>query len=385
VHVLVNATSARLGGGITVLRNLLPALVAEDGGENRYTVVALDEVAGRMDPGHERIRFVPFRHRGMTGRLFWEQLSLPLLAATGRAEVLLSPANLGVLGAPLPQVLMFQNMAPFDPSVCARTEGARHRRLSLLRWLGIASAHAVKRLVFISRFAQRSILPQVRVSAERSDCIYLGRDPAFTPSALMRAPEVLGRLGVERPYVLSVSHFYQYKNFVELVRGFALARPSLPAETSLVIAGGEHEAEYAARVRRVIAEEHLEGAVRLLGEVPYESLPPLYAAASLFVFPSSCENFPNILVEGMASGAPTLASRLGPMPEIAGDGAAYFDPFDPADIARSIVEAWRKPGVRDALRAAGLERAERYRWNETARGLLDVLARAAHPERSRGA
>ena len=32
MRILINATSARLGGGVTVLRNLLPALCAQDGG-----------------------------------------------------------------------------------------------------------------------------------------------------------------------------------------------------------------------------------------------------------------------------------------------------------------------------------------------------------------
>lgn len=376
MHVLVNGTSARLGGGITVLRNLLPAFAAEDGGRHRYTVVALDEVARVLDPGHPRIRVVPFRHKGMAGRLFWEQISLPARATSGRADVLLSPANLGVLGAPLPQVLMFQNMAPFDPSVCSRADGALYRRLSLLKWLGIASAHAVKKLVFISRFAQRSILPQLGVSALRSECIYLGSDPSFRPAALERAPSTLARLDVRRPYVLTVSNFYLYKNFVQLVRGFARSRAQLPADVTLVIAGAEHDAAYAARVRQTVEQEAVGTSVRLLGQVPYEDLPALYAAASLFVFPSSCENFPNILVEGMASGAPTLASKLGPMPEIAGDGAAYFDPFDPDDIARCIVEAWKSPELRERLRAAGMAQAAKYRWSDTARSLLGVLEAA---------
>jgi glycosyltransferase involved in cell wall biosynthesis len=377
MRILVNATSARLGGGITVLRNLLPALAAVDGGRHEYTVVALADVAAAMDPNDPRIHFVPFRHKGLGARLFWEQLSLPLRAALTRADVLFCPANVAVPGAPVPQVLMFQNMAPFDARVCATASRPVRRRLAVLRWLGIASARAAKRLVFISRFAQRWILPQLHISPLSSDCVYLGRDAAFTPAALERAPATLARLGLRRPYVLSVSHFYHYKNFVELVRGFARARPRLPPEATLAIAGGEHNTEYAAQVRAAIAEAGIASSVKLLGEVPYADLPPLYAAAHLFAFPSSCENFPNILVEGLASGAPTLASRVGPMQEIARDGAAYFDPFDPDDIARAISEAWSDAPARDSLRQRGIAQAGRFDWEETARQLLPVLERAA--------
>ena len=57
MRILVNPTSARLGGGITVLRNLLPALVAVDGGRHEYFVVAHADAAQAMDPKHPRVHF----------------------------------------------------------------------------------------------------------------------------------------------------------------------------------------------------------------------------------------------------------------------------------------------------------------------------------------
>jgi hypothetical protein len=39
MKILINETSAQLGGGITVLRNLLPALASEDGGRNQYDLL----------------------------------------------------------------------------------------------------------------------------------------------------------------------------------------------------------------------------------------------------------------------------------------------------------------------------------------------------------
>ncbi|GAB4197910.1 MAG: hypothetical protein OHK0013_06520 [Sandaracinaceae bacterium] len=208
--------------------------------------------------------------------------------------------------------------------------------------------------------------------------MYLGRDPAFRPEAAHgeRADALAARLGLPARYLLSVSQFYFYKNFVELVDGFARALPSIPDDVALVIAGAEHEADYAAAVRARIASHGLESRVRLVGPVPYAELPALYARAVAFVFPSTVENFPNILVEGLASGAPTFASKLGPMPEIAGDGASYFDPYDPGDIARAIVRAVQDVALRATLRERGLARVERYAWSSTARQLLEVFEEA---------
>ena len=73
------------------------------------------------------------------------------------------------------------------------------------------------------------------------------------------------------------------------------------------------------------------------GTVPHEQLNAHYAAANLCVFASSCENMPNILLEGMASGLPIACSNRGPMSEILGDAGLYFDP----EVVDSIAEAIR--------------------------------------------
>jgi glycosyltransferase involved in cell wall biosynthesis len=375
MNVLINATSVRLGGGITVIRNLLPAMLAADNGRHRYTVVARTEIREWLDPGHERVRFLTSSLGGRSSltRFLWEQVAVPLHAGFGPTDVLLSPANLAVAMSPVPQVMIFQNMAPFEPDVVSRMTRSKTRRLNVLRELGIASARQVQAVVFISEYARRAIGAQLRIGSDQSHRVYLGRDLAFSPSAIERAPEILTQLGVRQPYMLSVSQFYAYKNFIELVIGFSRARRFLPDNVPLYIAGAEHESDYVASVRQVIHREGLTERVHLLGHVPYDKLPALYAAASLFLFPSTCENFPNILVEAMASGVPTLASKLGSMPEIAGDGAAYFDPFNTEDIARQIGHYWNDESARDALRDRGIQRSQCYSWDETAHRMLNIL------------
>ncbi|MDH5672678.1 MAG: glycosyltransferase family 4 protein [Myxococcales bacterium] len=374
MHVVVNATSARLGGGITVLRNLLPAMLEVDEGRHRYTVLASSEIAEALDSPEDRLRFVPLplERFGLPARLAWEQLAGPLLSLREKADVLLSPANLALGLSPVPQVLVIQNVAPFDAEVVARANRMQKARFEALRLLGIASARRCQRVVFLSDYSQRAVAPQLGVPDSRCRRIYLGRDERFAPEASAQP----GPERARRPYLLSVSQFYHYKNFVELVEGFALAAEDLPQELSLVLAGAEHEPDYVARVRAAVARHGLGERVVFAGHVPYEELPALYAGAEVFLFPSTCENFPNILVEGLASGTPTLAAALGPMPEIAGEGARYFNPHSPRSIADAILELWRDPEARAALSRRGVEQARRYHWERCARELLAVLVEA---------
>jgi glycosyltransferase involved in cell wall biosynthesis len=379
MKILINATSVRLGGGITVIRNLLPALAAEDGGRNEYVVFGREDVRRQLDTGSERVHFATSRLGGgsMLSRLFWEQLEVPTRALLASADLVLSPANIAVLACPRPQVLMFQNAAPFDADVVARSTPARQRRFWLLRALGVVSAHLARRIIFISDFQRDLILPKLAVAPGKTCRIYLGRDSAFGPAAGARADAVAAGLGIRRPYLLAVSQFYAYKNFVELVIGFARARHALPPEVQLVIAGAEHERDYAELVRRTAAREGIIDQVRLIGHVPYADLPALYAGAELFLFPSTCESFPNILIEGMASGTPTLASNRASTAELAGEGAVYFDPFEPDEIAAQIVRLWHDERARAELRARGIAQSQRYSWRQTARETLQVFAEVA--------
>lgn len=379
MKILINATSARLGGGITVIRNLLPALAAEDGGRNEYVVFGGDDVRERLQIGAPRVRFVvsQLSGRSAVSRLIWEQLELPTRAVITSTDLVFSPANIAVLGCPKPQVLMFQNAAPFDQDVVQRTNPLRRRRFQLLRGLGLVSARVARRIIFISDFQRDLILPRLHVDPSKAARIYLGRDPRFAPEAEQGADTLARKVGISRPYLLSVSQFYGYKNFVELVIGFARACQTLQSSVQLVIAGDEHEKEYAELVRRTIHRERVVDRVKLLGHVPYQDLPALYAGAELFVFPSSCESFPNILIESMASGSPTIASNRASMTELAGDAAAYFDPFEPDELAAQIVRLWHDQAARRAFRQKGLQRCRRYSWAETARELLKLFEEVA--------
>lgn len=378
MKILINTTSVRLGGGITVIRNLLPALTAVDEGRNEYVVFGGKDVQPQLDVNVKRVRFVTSRlaDRSVLKRLFGEQIELPARSLLESVDVVLSPANIAVLACPRPQVLMFQNAAPFDQDVVERCPSARRWRFLLLRELGMISARLANRIVFISDFQRDLILPQLHVSPAKASRIYLGRDSRFHPGARDEFEKVATHLDIARPYLLSASQFYGYKNFVELVIGFARACRALPSNVQLLIAGAEHEKDYANMVRRTISREGIAKRVRLLGHVPYVDLPALYAGAEMFLFPTTCESFPNILIEAMASGTPTISSNRASMRELAGDAAVYFDPFEPDDIASQIIRLWHNVAARHALGIQGVASCQRYSWDQMARQLLDVLKEA---------
>jgi glycosyltransferase involved in cell wall biosynthesis len=103
----------------------------------------------------------------------------------------------------------------------------------------------------------------------------------------------------------------------------------------------------------------------------------LYSGATCFVYPSYFEGFGLPILEAMKCGTPVIAGNRTSIPEVAGEAALLFDPFD----VNSMVEALRRilsdAPYRAALSAKGLQRANEFNWQTTARLTLAVYEKAA--------
>jgi glycosyltransferase involved in cell wall biosynthesis len=113
--------------------------------------------------------------------------------------------------------------------------------------------------------------------------------------------------------------------------------------------------------------------IRCLGFVRTEDLPPLFAGAAVFAFPSLYEGFGIPVLEAMACGVPVVASNCSSLPEVGGAAVSYFDPMDADALAACLVELLTDEALRRARREAGLARAADFSWARTARQTWDVL------------
>jgi glycosyltransferase involved in cell wall biosynthesis len=237
----------------------------------------------------------------------------------------------------------------------------------------LSASHA-DRVIFISEFFRDLFVSSDWCQRSRAEMIYLGRER--DDSADTRD---LPGIDEFRPFALCVSHLYPYKRLANLIEGYAAQEQYLSTIglRLLIVGKTVHRGEYT-RLQRLISGYGLNHMVRLYGEIPQDAVAGLMRRAEFFVFQSTCENCPSTLIEALASELPIACSSAGVMPEIAGPAARYFDPFDPADIGRALVELATDQGLRETLSRKSARQARKYpTWDGVAASAMDVLRSVA--------
>jgi hypothetical protein len=181
--------------------------------------------------------------------------------------------------------------------------------------------------------------------------------PYFLPDAEERElrPRGEGHRPHPRPYFLFVGRLERIKGLDEVIPLFRRIRGA-----DLVIAGaGEAEERWKALAQG-------QDNVRFLGRVPNDELEAYYRGCEALIVPSICfETFGIILIEAFRQGAPVIARRLGPFPEIveSSGGGELFS--GPDELVAAVEGLLRSRERRDAFARAGF-RAFQERWCESA-------------------
>ncbi len=86
-------------------------------------------------------------------------------------------------------------------------------------------------------------------------------------------------------------------------------------------------------------------------------------------------------LEAMAAGVPVVATAVGAIPEVAGDGALLVPPGDIDALAAALADVLGDEAIRDALIERGRTRAGLFTWKSCGDGLADLYAAAARSPR----
>ena len=375
MKIVVDATAA-VSGGKVYLDHLLPEL-ASIATDHEFVIFHLGEIETSSERADGRFRFHRVRlpsfvsgHRlpASLMKLFWRLVVLPLHLRRLEPDLLFSNAGFAPPYRPARTklVLALHNAMPLQKDLfTTEVSPLKRLRLVLLRRLLEATLRNCEALIVFSEDLKQRIQAQIGHLKREPFVVYHGIEWGEAERKRGPDPDALDRMNVSRPYLLYVSHFHRYKNLIRLLEAFALLHAAEPG-LSLVLVGQAPDHEYWSEVERTIDRLGLRGHVRHIPERSRDELKDLYGGALCLVYPSLVENCPFTVLEAMALGLPIATSRLSSLPEICGDAAVYFDPYDPRDMFLSTQRIVRDAALREELRRKAAERSRAFSWRECA-------------------
>lgn len=179
-----------------------------------------------------------------------------------------------------------------------------------------------------------------------------------------RAPEWAARL--DRPFFLYVGAFSDNKNQPRLIEAWARLQQEDPDFPALLLIGpcpaDYHEHAIQPRLRSLSRPDQ----VFYAGTVSDDELAWAYHHALAYVQPSIAEGFGMPVIEAMSYGIAVACSNTTSLPEVAGDAAVLFDPFNVASIADAVRTLWRDESLRRQMSERGIGHSASFTWRKNA-------------------
>jgi len=250
----------------------------------------------------------------------------------------------------------------------------RRKRFSLKRWYGFSKmqdrvARALPVLLTVSQSAKRDIVREMGADAERVAVVPVGVD-ASVWRPMPEIDRVPGRI------MTTASADIPLKGLAVLLE--ALAKLRTECDDAHLVVVGRLRAK--SPIVDLIGRLGLDDAVEFVAGESDEDLVRRYASSSVAVVPSLYEGFSLPAIEAMACGVALVASDGGALPEVVGEsglGAIVVPAGDAHELMRAIRGLLENPGLAAAIGARARQRvAERFTWDETARGSVAAYRRA---------
>lgn len=317
-----------------------------------------EDICLHSAPGWE-IREVP-------GKTYvdWEQVALPKAVVEANVDLLHMTSNTAPLQCPVPFIVTVHDimyLTSFTGGSWYQTLGHYYRK-----WVVPRVITQAQRILTVSEFERQKMVKQWPTLPVPIHTVYNGISPGFTfPGDKITHQSIREQYGLPEQYLFYLGNEAPKKNMLRVLAAYQRYRQQAAQPLPLVIAelSVAQLLPYLAKIEGI----GLLGHIVTPGYITHQHLPFFYQMAHVFIYPSLQESFGIPLIEAMACGAPVLASNVTALPEVAGSAAVLVDPLDIEALASGLVQLTEDQGQAEVFQKAGLERAQAFSWDQTAR------------------
>ena len=228
-------------------------------------------------------------------------------------------------------------------------------------------------IITISQFSRNEIADVFNIESTKieviPDGVDLQRYQPISSEAREDGISCLAQHGIRQPYLLHKGGNTKRKNKANLIRAFDLFKRQHRTEHLLILAGCDVLDDEA---KNALATSSYSKDILNVGYVSADDSVKLLQLAQMLVFPSTYEGFGLPPLEAMACGVPVAMSNTSSLPEVGGNAAVYFDPYDVEAMAEAIWQLTTDDVLRTKCVQSGLQRSQTMTWQQNARSTIDV-------------
>ena len=230
-------------------------------------------------------------------------------------------------------------------------------------------AYRSTQIVTLSDSSKRELVEDLGFASDRVSVVEPGIDGSFTPGAQVCAS----------PLVVAVGRLVPVKKFDRLIHVLARLRRRNPTLRAIIVGEGYERPMLESLIAKLGAEEWIE----LPGRVSDDELINLYRQAWVVASASAREGWGMALTEAAACGTPAVVTDIAGHRDAVENGVTGFLVTNDDDFFDAIDQIICDPDLRSRMSKAASSRSERFRWDTTARRVLEVLAVEAQRHRER--
>ncbi|GAA4319387.1 glycosyltransferase family 1 protein [Compostibacter hankyongensis] len=229
------------------------------------------------------------------------------------------------------------------------------------------------KIITVSDFSKKEIIRYC------NDCdpekISVIRNGIRQRSKIENLDEIRFRYGLPEKYLLFVGNVKPHKNLKRFLKAYLLLDNSIKDKYKIVVVGKKSGFITGdPLLHKQVAEDRvLSSNIIFTGFVAEEDMDTIYGHASLFVFPSLYEGFGFPPLEAMVNGCPVVVSDTASLPEVCGEAALYFNPYDVYDIRDKIDRVLKDHDLREKLIEKGRDRVRKFTWEASSRKHVELL------------
>jgi glycosyltransferase involved in cell wall biosynthesis len=170
---------------------------------------------------------------------------------------------------------------------------------------------------------------------------------SYQPPSIQETKAILDKYRLPEQFFFYPAVTWPHKNHEVIIRALHFLKYETGRTVQVCLTG--KSTEFRMYLDRIAAELGVADQLHYLGFISPKELQAIFGAATALIFPSKFEGFGLPILEAFHAHLPVISSNASVLPEVAQDGALYFDPYNPTELAKLMEKVLDDPQAREDL------------------------------------